>query len=123
MVELGHSFYPFPAYMNGWVGHRWREPNVEASRDWGNEMFFLAQVGANRGPWGIQIIAEGMESVTTPVFEGVRLPNGERQMLQLTPKFSYSVGAGAVSVGMRTPLSGQNLPAGSSRVLGYFRRW
>ena len=49
MLELGHSFYPFPAYVSGWVGHRWREPNVEAARDFGDEVFFLVSAGAERG--------------------------------------------------------------------------
>ena len=123
MTEIGHSFYPFPAYVNGWVGYRWRQPNGEAQRDFGDEGFFLAQVGGNYGKLGGQLLVEGMESVTTPVIEGIRLPNAERSMLQVTPKVSYGVGPGAFSVGARIPLAGKNLPAGVSLVLGYFSRW
>lgn len=123
MTEVGHSFYPLPVYVNGWLGYRWRNENREARRDFGDEAFFLAQVGANRGPLGFQLVFEGMESVTTPVIEGIRLPNAERSVYQLTPRVAYDVGPGALSLGARFALSGQNLPAGTSLVFGYFTRW
>lgn len=123
MTELGHSFYPFPAYVNGWVGYRWREPNEEAQRDFADEGFFLAQAGGNYGALGLQLVFEGMTSVTTPVIEGILLPNAERSMLQVTPKISYGVGPGVMSLGARVPLDGKNLPAGTSVVVGYFTNW
>ena len=101
ITEVGHSFYPFPAYMSGWVGYRWRESNREARRDFGDEGFFLAQAGANHGRLGFQLIVEGMESVTTPVIEGVPLPNAERSILTVTPKISYGVASGTLSAGPR----------------------
>ena len=123
MTEVGHSFYPFPAYVSGWVGYRWREPNEEAQRDFADEGFFLAQAGGNYGSVGFQLIVEGMKSVTTPVIEGIPLPNAERSILQITPKVSYEVGPGVVSAGARIPLGGKNLPAGTSLVVGYFTNW
>ena len=123
MAEIGHSFWPFPAYVNGWVGYRWRKPNVQARRDFGDEGFFLAQAGGNRGALGFQLLVEGMKSVTTGVFEGIPVPNAERALLQVTPKVSYAVGPGTLSVGARIFLAGKNLPAGTSLVLGYFSRW
>ena len=123
MAEIGHSFWPFPAYVNGWVGYRWRSPNVQARRDFGDEGFFLAQAGGNRGALGFQLLVEGMKSVTTGVFEGIPVPNAERALFQVTPKVSYAVGPGTVSVGARISLAGKNLPAGTSLVLGYFSRW
>ena len=123
MTEIGHSFYPVPAYVSGWIGYRWREPNSVAQRDFGDEVFFLAQVGGNHGALGGQVILEGLETVTTPIIERVPLPNAERSILQLTPRVSYELGPGALSVGARIPLSGKNLPAGTALVLGYFTRW
>ncbi len=123
IAEIGHSFYPAPLYVNGWVGYRWRAPNDDARRDFGDEAFLLVQAGANRGRLGAQVILEGMESVTTPLVEGVLLPNDERALHQLTPRVSYTVGPGALSVGARLTLSGRNLPAGTSLVIGYFARW
>ena len=123
MAELGHSFFPINAYVNGWVGYRWREANEQAQRDFGDEAFFLAQVGGNYGDVGLQLIVEGMKTVTTPVIEGVRLPNAERSILQITPKVSYGVGPGMLSLGARVFLDGRSLPAGTSVVAGYFTRW
>ena len=122
MTEIGHSFYPFPAYVNGWVGYRWRGPNNQARRDFGDEGFFLAQVGANYGEFGFQFLVEGMGSVTIPVIEGIPLRNAERSILQVTPKVNYAIGPGSFSVGARISLRGKNLPAGTSLVLGYFSR-
>ena len=86
MGEVGHSFYPIPAYLTGWAGYRWREPNRKTDRDFGDELFFLVQAGGNFGRAGLQIILEGMQSVTTPVFEGVPIRNAERSILLATPK-------------------------------------
>ncbi len=86
MAEMGHSFYPVDAYANGWVGYRWRAADDETRRDFGDEVFFLGQVGGRRGAIGLQLILEAMESVTTPRFEGVLLPNAGRGLVQLTPR-------------------------------------
>ena len=61
--------------------------------------------------------------MTTPVIEGILLPNAERSMLQVTPKISYGVGPGVISLGARVPLGGKNLPGGTSVVVGYFTNW
>ena len=122
-MELGDSFYPFPAYLNGWVGYRWREPKEEAQRDFADEGFVLAQAGGNYGALGLQLVVDGMTSVTTPMIEGILLPNAERSMLQVTPKISCGVGPGVMSLGARLPLGGKNLSAGTSVVVGYFTNW
>ena len=121
MLELGHSFYPAPLYAAGWVGYRWREPD-EAQRDWGNETFFLAQVGGSLSRFGYKLIAEGW-SGDTPVIEGVPTPNSRREYLQITPSLTVPLGPGQVEAGLRVPVLGKNLPTGSALVLGYFRSW
>ncbi len=123
IAELGHSFWPTNAYANGWIGYRWRKPNDAAQRDFADEAFFLAQVGGIVRSVGLQLIVEGMKSVTTPVIEGVALPNAERSILQITPKASYSLGPGMLSLGARVPVDGKNLPAGTALVVGYFSSW
>ena len=94
-----------------------------SQRDFADEGFFLAQAGSNYGALGLQLLVEGMTSVTTPVIEGILLPNAERSMLQVTPKISYGVGPGVISLGARVPLGGKNLPGGTSVVVGYFTNW
>lgn len=123
MAELGHSLYPVPAYLSGWVGYRWRRNNGEAQRDFGDEGFFLAQAGGTYRAIGLQLIVEGTKSVTTPVFERVRIPSAERSILQLTPRVSLEAAGGAFNLGARIPVAGKNLPAGTSLVAGYFTRW
>jgi hypothetical protein len=123
MGEVGHSFFPRSAYLSGWLGYRWRELNEEAQRDFADEAFFLAQLGGSYGSVGVQFLVEGMRSVTTPVFEGIPLANGKRSILQLTPRASYPLGPGSLSLGARIPIRGKNLPAGTAVVVGYFSRW
>lgn len=122
MAEVGHSFYPFPAYVNGWVGYRWREQHEETDRDFGDEVFFLAQAGGNAGNVLFQLVAEGWDG-GTPVVEGFRIPSAERSLFQVTPTVGYRLGPGSAEVGVRIPLAGENLPAGEALVLGYFASW
>lgn len=122
MLELGHSFFPLPVYVSGWVGFRWREMNEESLEDFGDERFFLVQTGGEWRGLGLQVILEGWDG-ETPVIEGVALPNAERRMLQLTPSVSYGIGPGDVRLGARLSLAGRNLPAGTAFTAGYFTRW
>lgn len=122
MLELGHSFYPSPVYVSGWVGYRWREANDEIRRDFGDQVFFLAQVGGEAGPVGYRVILEGWEG-GDPTIEGITLHREEREMLQVTPIVSYGVGPGSAEVGVRYPIGGKNLLAGPTLTLGYFTEW
>ncbi len=122
MLELGHSFHPAPVYVSGWVGYRWRDVNVELGRDFGDQLFFLAQVGGEAGPLGYRLIVEGWDG-DTPVIEGIPLSAEAREMLQVTPMLSYGVGPGSVEAGFRYPVAGKNLLSGGTLVLGYFTRW
>jgi len=122
MLEAGHSFYPSSVYVSGWIGYRWREANGAIRRDFGNQAFFLAQVGGEAGPVGYKVIVEGWDG-EDPVIEGITLPSAEREMLQVTPTVSYGVGPGAFEVGARYPIAGKNLLSGWTLVLGYFTPW
>lgn len=122
LAELGHSFHPLPAYVSGWVGHRWREPNERSLRDFGDEWFFLLQGGGTAGRLGFEAAVEGWTGAA-PVIEGVRVPSAERRMLQITPSVNYRLGPGRLEAGARFPLTGRNLPAGTALVAGYFADW
>lgn len=122
MAELGHSFHPFPAYVNGWVGYRWRELNEESLQDWGDEVFFLAQAGVDIDSFGLQLVVEGWDG-RTPVIERIRVPNAARSMLQVTSTLNYEIGPGTVRGGARVPVTGTNLAAGTTAVAGYFLNW
>lgn len=123
LLELGHSFYPVPAYVSGWIGHRWRSPNPELRRDFANEAFFLVQAGGQWSRLGTDLVVEGMRSVEDPIFEGIPLSTTRRAILELSPGVSIRVGGGTLGTGVRVPVLGRNLPAGPSWILGYFTRW
>lgn len=121
IAEVGHSFWPKSAYVMGWLGYRWREFATDLNRDFGDEVFFLAAVGGNAGALGYKFTVEGWNG-GTPLIEGIRLESASREMLHITPTVSYTVGPGALEVGLRTPLAGRNLTGGSAFTAGYFFR-
>ena len=108
MTEVGHSFYPLPAYANGWVGYRWREPNEEVQRDFGDEGFFLAAGGRKlRGRWGFSAHCGRTDERYDPSHR--ESPLAERRALLPTAhaKVSYAIGPGMASLGTRIPLGGK----------------
>lgn len=122
LLELGRSFYPLPLYAQGWIGYRWREENEGRSRDLGNEKLAFLAVGGSAGPFSWQLAAEGLWGAT-PILEGLAIETAERKLVQLLPKVGWRAGPGAVELGGRIPVDGQNLPAGSALSFGYFTRW
>ncbi|MBI4522155.1 MAG: hypothetical protein HY701_15065, partial [Gemmatimonadetes bacterium] len=46
----------------------------------------------------------------------------EREILRVNPTLALPLGPGLVEVGVRRPLSGKNLPAGTDFTVGYFTR-
>lgn len=121
VLELGHSFHPVPAHVSAWIGHRWREENLESRRDFGDEAFFLLSGGIEFGRLGASVIAEGWDG-GVPVIEGLSVATASRSMLRVTPSLSYALGAGSAKAGVQIPLRGKNLPAGNTLVIGYFTR-
>lgn len=122
MLELGHSFFPRSLYASGWVGYRWRGRNDDLRRDFGDQLFFLAQLGGEVGPLGLKTILEGWDG-DTPVIEGIPIASASREMLQVTPTISYRIGPGSAELGVRYPIAGRNLLSGWTLVAGYFTRW
>lgn len=122
LVELGHSFHPRPFWAMGWIGYRWRRPNVEAARTPGDEVFWLGTVGGMLGPVGWEASLEGL-SGSAWMIEGIRVPSARRSITQVLLEVNHAVGPGWAKVGGRLPLRGRNLPSGSALMLGYFVRW
>ena len=121
ILELGHSFYPNPTYVMGWIGYRWRDEATEDDRAFGDERFFYTAVGGEVGPIGYKVGFEGWYG-KTPVFAGLETPGAKREMLRLSPSLLIPAGPGQIEIGARVPLDGKNLPAGSDVVVGYFTR-
>jgi len=122
MVEFGHSLYPKPVYVAGWVGRRWRETNVEAARKPGDEWFGFLSAGGQRGRLVWKMVVEGWRG-DAPRIQGFAIPSARREMVQITPTVGWDVGPGVVEVGVRAPVAGRNLPAGPAGVVGFFVGW
>ncbi|MEM6647380.1 MAG: transporter [Bacteroidota bacterium] len=123
MLEVGQSFYPRSLYAHGWLGYRARSANTEAARAPGDEAFGFFTIGGSVQRIGWRMIAEGYLNVQDPTIQGIAVPSARRQALTVQPTLSYPIGRGAVEVGIRTTLAGQNVPAGVAFTLGYFHRF
>lgn len=123
MLEVGHSFHPFPLYVMGWFGNRWREENEEVVRDPGDERFAFAAAGGDL-PAGFtwKFAWEGLWGLA-PRIERLTVPTAKRRLQQLFPSVGRRLGPGILEVGGRIPVSGRNLPAGPALMGGYFLSW
>ncbi|RMF51610.1 MAG: transporter [Bacteroidetes bacterium] len=122
LLELGHSFWPRPLYLSGWVGYRWREENAEAAHDPGDEWFYFVTLGGTVAAFEWKLSLDGLYG-RTPRFLGLAVPSSRRRLVQLLPSLGRPVGPGVLELGARIPLSGRNLPAGPALLLGYFWTW
>jgi len=122
MIELGHSFWPRAAWVQGWVGYRWREKNERIDRDPGDEWFGFAKVGGQLGRFMLMLSGEALIG-RTPRLVGVPVANARRSLYQLMPALGYRLGPGNLELGGHLQLAGRNLPAGPVVTLGYFFDW
>ncbi len=114
--EVGHSFWPVPAYAELWLGYRARFENETLRKDPGGEFVFLAELGGN--PLSgtlLKVTADGMVGRNW-IVEGVRTASSRRIV-------TLHFGAGARLVkqlwlegGLRVPVAGRNFPAGTQLV-------
>ena len=122
VLELGHSFWPRPVYVMGWLGYRWRETNEDAARKPGNERFFLLAAGGTARAFSWKLTAEGLFG-ETPELLGLPVGSARRRLVQLLPSVGHRLGPGNLEVGGRFPVLGRNLPAGPALFIGYFFKW
>lgn len=122
LAELGHSFWPRSVYVSGWIGYRLREENTESMRDFGNEVFYYAQIGGQLGRLGYKLAVDGWNGAASGA-DGVANPGFERDLVQFLPSLLYDVGVGQVEAGVRFALGGRNVTAGRSFVFKYFKKW
>lgn len=124
LLEVGKSLHPWPVYVMGWVGYRWREVNRSIQEKPGDERLFYAAAGGSwdRLRWTLAVDGLfGRPPVRTDF--GLVLENDERELVQILPTVGWSVGPGVVEAGLRLPVHGQKFPAGPVFTLGYFLSW
>ena len=125
LLEVGKSLHPWPLYLMGWAGYRWREANTDIGRKPGDERLIYVAAGGSVGSFGWKVALDGQFG-RPPVrrdFGGIRLSRDRRELVQLVPTLSWALGPGAVEAGAQLPLRGRNLPAGPAFTLGYFLSW
>ena len=122
LAELGHSFWPRSLHLSGWIGHRWREANHESLKDYGDEVFWHAQLGGELGPLGYRLAVDGWDGAAG-VAEGVPIPSFQRDLVQIQPSILRGAGPGQVELGARFAVRGRNLPRGTALMAQYFTRW
>ena len=123
-LESGASFWPVPAYAVVWLGYRWRMKNEETTRDPGDEVVFLAEVGGTVGRGvGGKLVLDGIFGKTGSI-QGIDVSGDEREILYLQPTVTYELAPStALEVGTRFPLQGKNFPAGPQFTVGVFRQF
>ena len=122
-LETGLSLWPLPIYSVLWVGYRWRTLNETTTRDPGDELTFLAEVGATSvlGGLGGKVVVDGIFGEAGAI-QGVQLgPGDRREILYVAPTVLYAfTPATMLEVGVRIPLQGRNFPAGAPVQVGLF---
>lgn len=121
-LEAGLSLYPLPAYTVFWVGHRWRALNRKTTRDPGDEISVLAELGFTSlvGGLGAKVIADGIFGGTGSI-QGVSVTQDEREILYVAPTLTYQFTPSILlETAARIPLRGKNFPAGNQLMIALF---
>lgn len=124
LLEVGKSLHPWPVYVMGWVGYRWREVNRSIQEKPGDERLVYAAVGGSLDRFRWKLAVDGVFG-RPPVrtdFDLV-LENDERELVQVIPTVGWDVGPGTAEAGLRLPVYGHKFPAGPVFTLGYFFSW
>ncbi|MBI4544577.1 MAG: hypothetical protein HY703_05250 [Gemmatimonadetes bacterium] len=122
-AEAGLSLWPTPAYAVLWLGYRWRLWNPTTTRDPGDELLLLAEIGGRLlGRLGGKVVLDGVWGRDGRLL-GVPLSADAREILYLQPVLSLELpGSSTVELGGRLPLRGQNFPAGPQLLASVFHR-
>jgi hypothetical protein len=116
--EIGHSFWPFPAYAELWLGYRARLENTESTRDPGGEFTYLAEAGVQPTSWSLlKTTVDGLFARRLRS-EGVVTANARRIT---TIQFGGAIRAGPFwpEFAVRIPVAGEEFPAGVQYVFGF----
>lgn len=124
-LESGISLWPLPLYAVAWLGYRWRTLNEETTREPGDEVTFLAELGGTEWVGGVggKIVLDGIFG-RAGVIQGIRLgPDDRREILYVAPTVIYGFTPDTMlEVAVRIPLRGKNFPAGAPVQIGLFHR-
>ncbi|MDX1548489.1 MAG: hypothetical protein R3247_15930 [Rhodothermales bacterium] len=125
-AEVGRSLHPRPLYLMAWAGYRWRAFNDEIDRKPGDERLAFVAAGGTVRRLAWKLATEGLWGRPPRRRLGggaeLALPLDRRRLVQVLPSLGYPAGPGMLEVGLRLPVAGRNLPAGTAIFAGYFLR-
>lgn len=116
-LEVGRNLHPWPIYVMGWVGYRWREVDEDTGFNPGDERIVYGAIGGSIASFTWKVAVDGSFG------EPPSLPQNRRELLQVIPVVGWKVGPGRFEGGGRWPVHGRNLPAGPTFTLSYFLSW
>jgi hypothetical protein len=121
-LEMGRVFGQGKYVLQGWAGLRWRAENREAGRRPGNEWFGYMSGSVTVGPFLARLAAQTLKGSPYEIV-GIRVPTTRREMFELFPSISTTLGRGVLEIGSRVPVAGRNLPTGNALTIGYVLGW
>jgi len=127
LAEVGRSLHPWPAYVSGWAGYRWREEKDALQIDPGNEWVFYAAVGGSVGSFVWKAAVDGfIGGPTVDTDTGTEFAS--RELIQVIPTVGWRLGPGALRAQLRVPVHGRSTRSASllsspTVTFGYFLNW
>lgn len=115
--EIGHSFWPKPAYAELWLGYRERLANTTTVKDPGAEYVVLAEGGINPSAGTLlKLTLDGFVGRNW-IVEGVETSSSRRILTLQLGGAVRTLGPVWVELGGRFPLVGRAFPAGPQLVV------
>lgn len=127
LLELGRSLHPWPVYVTGWAGYRWREKKEVLRLDPGNEWVFYAAAGGSIRRFVWKAAVDGFMGQPTADAES-DAEFAPRELVQVIPSVGWRIGPGALQLRLRVPVHGRStrsasLLASPTVTFGYFLDW
>lgn len=123
-AEVGHSFWPRPAYVNALAGYRWRRANRENGISPGDEFFWSAE-GGHRivSRLSVKGVARGLHGQRSTSF-GLEIQTLKREVVYLQPGLLWELAPGrGIEMSVPFTVKGRNWPAGPAFGLGFYTRF
>jgi hypothetical protein len=123
-AEVGHSFWPRPAYLSVLAGYRLRGTNRENGISPGDEFFWTAEVGHRLvSRLGVKGVARGLHGQRSTSF-GLEIQTLKREVIYLQPGLVWELAPDrGLELSLPFTLKGRNWPAGLTVGLGFYTRF
>ena len=117
-VEVGHSFWPAPAYAQVWLGYRARFANNERLSDPGGEYVYLAEAGVQ--PFSALLLKATLDGFFGRAVIQDRVVTGTKRQIMIL-QFGTAVRVGPIwpEMAIRLPIRGREFPKGPQYTFGF----